>query len=289
MFFITTVPQGHCRIVERFGKPVRVQKSGLNFIIPGFENAKDVSAQWGSDANKEGVFIELTEQLKDTRPRECITKDNVKVMADCTIRYRIIHPIKAVYDVDNLMSSLVNLVLTTLRAEIGNMNLDEVTSAQQTLSERLIASVSKSAARWGIQIIALEIQELSMDDATSAAMLQQLEAERRSRAIVAEAEGTAKAAIKTAEAEKQAAIIKAEGLRESLAIMAEAESSYLKNLSSAIGSNQAAKVLLASKAVEGYSIITANPAHKVFIPNNASGIISYDGATAPAPAVAEEN
>lgn len=286
MMFITTVPQGHCRIIERFGKPVRVQKSGLNFVLPIFETAKDVSAQWQGDANKEGVFIELTEQLKDTRPRECITKDNAKVTADCVIRYRIVHPIKAVYEVDNLMTSLVNLVLTTLRAEIGNMNLDEVTSAQQSLSERLIATVSKSSSRWGIQIIALEIQELTMDKATSEAMLQQLEAERRSRAIVAEAEGTAAAAIKTAEASKQAAIIQAEGVKASMAMIAEAENSYLQQVSAVVGPAKAAQLLLAAKAVEGYNIMTSNPAHKVFIPNNASGIISYDGA--PCPSAAEE-
>lgn len=103
--FISIVPQAHCRIIERFGKPVRIQNSGLVFRIPILEQVKNVSAKWGHYANDNGVFIQLTEQILDTQPRECITRDNAKVSVNCIIRWRIVDPIKAVYDVEDLLAS----------------------------------------------------------------------------------------------------------------------------------------------------------------------------------------
>ena len=113
---ITIIPQSHCRIIERFGKPVKVQKSGLAIKIPVLDSVKDVSTDWGGDANKQGVFIELSEQVTDTHPRECITRDNAKVMVDAVVSWRIIDPIKAVYEVDQLHQSLLQTVLNAVRA-----------------------------------------------------------------------------------------------------------------------------------------------------------------------------
>ena len=77
-----------------------------------------------TDVLKEGVFIELTEQLIDTKPRNYITSDNVKVVADCVIRWRIVDPIKAVYEVDNFYRSLTETILNSMRGEIGSRSLD---------------------------------------------------------------------------------------------------------------------------------------------------------------------
>ena len=78
--FISSIPQGHCRVIERFGKPVCVQGSGLRFKIPILDKIKDVSPLWGDETNKNGIFIELTEQITDTPPREYFTKD----IRDCS-------------------------------------------------------------------------------------------------------------------------------------------------------------------------------------------------------------
>ncbi len=274
--FISIVPQSHCRIIERFGKPIKVQPSGLAFRIPILDQVKLAPRNWGESANERRRFIQLTEQILDTRPRDCITLDNAKVLVSCIIRWRIIDPISAVYEVDDLFASLINAVLNILRAEIGKMNLDNVLSARQSLTERIISTLSATSGRWGVQIISLEIQELSTDDATSSAMLQQMEAERKSRAIVSQAEGSATAVIKTAEAEKTAAILKAEAMQASLTIMAEAEKNYLETLIPSIGAEAAAKLLMTAKIVEGYEAISSNPADKVFIPSNMNGIINYD-------------
>ena len=100
--FCKTIPQGHCLVVERFGKPVRVANSGLHFFVPFFDSAKRVSEDWGGETNKNGIFVELTEQMVDTKPRSYFTKDNVQVSVDCICRWRIMDPIKAIYEVDHL-------------------------------------------------------------------------------------------------------------------------------------------------------------------------------------------
>lgn len=252
--FISIIPQAHCRVIERFGKPVKTQGSGLAFRIPILEVVKRVPAKWGNSANTGGYLIQLTEQILDTKPRSCITKDNAKVTVNCIIRWRIVDPQKALYEVEDLFVSLINAVLNILRSEIGSMDLDNVLSARQSLTERIIANLATTSSRWGVQIITLEIQELSTDEDTSKAMLQQMEAERESRAISSKAEGSAQATIKTAEAEK----------------------SYLEKLTEVITKEEAAKILLATKVVDGYNTISSNPANKVFLPSDIQGIIASD-------------
>ena len=90
---ITIGPQGHCRVIERFGRPSRIQKAGINFKIPFIDKYKNVAVVWGDHTNgtgnasfmnnsHAGEFIELTEQIIDTEERECITKDNAKLRTD---------------------------------------------------------------------------------------------------------------------------------------------------------------------------------------------------------------
>ena len=168
---ITIIPQSHCRIIERFGKPVKVQKSGLAIKIPVLDSVKDVSTDWGGDANKQGVFIELSEQVTDTHPRECITRDNAKVMVDAVVSWRIIDPIKAVYEVDQLHQSLLQTVLNAVRAEVGGNELDYALQARTELNEKITSRLVDTLSKWGLQLLRVEIQELKTDDATSAAML----------------------------------------------------------------------------------------------------------------------
>jgi regulator of protease activity HflC (stomatin/prohibitin superfamily) len=270
---ITIIPQSHCRIIERFGKPVKVQKSGLAIKIPVLDSVKDVSTDWGGDANKQGVFIELSEQVTDTHPRECITRDNAKVMVDAVVSWRIIDPIKAVYEVDQLHQSLLQTVLNAVRAEVGGNELDYALQARTELNEKITSRLVDTLSKWGLQLLRVEIQELKTDDATSAAMLQQLDAERKSRASKLEAEGQAKATVEIAKADRDAAILRAEGQAKALEITASAEKSYLETLATAIGADEANKILLAQKVIEGYSIISGNPGDKVFIPSNVQSFI----------------
>jgi regulator of protease activity HflC (stomatin/prohibitin superfamily) len=270
---ITTIPQNHCRIIERFGKPVKVQHSGLAFKLPIIDKVLDVTSIWGSNTNQRGVFIELTEQIDDTDARECFTKDNAKVKVDAIVSWRVVDPIKAVYEVDHLHKSLIQATLNVVRSEIGSMVLDEVLSARTKLNESIVSKLSETSKKWGVSIIRAEIQEIKTDDATSAAMLQQVDSERKSRAITAEAEGQAKAITQKAAAEKAAAIMRAEGQAKALELIAAAEQTYLQTLSGEVGYQEAAKILLTQKVIEGYDVITSNPSSQVFIPSGTQSFI----------------
>tara|TARA_B100000902_G_C27212413_1_gene865133 strand:- start:224 stop:1057 length:834 start_codon:yes stop_codon:yes gene_type:complete len=275
---ISQIPQNHCRIIERFGKPVKVQNSGLAFKLPIIDKVRNVAlaSEWGGETNKNGVFIELSEQILDTDPRECITKDNAKVQVDTVINWRIVDPIKAVYEVDKLHYSLVQATLNAVRSHIGQMELDDALTARNELNEKVASTLAQTSQKWGINIIRAEIQELRTDDATSSAMLQQLEAERKSRALSSEATGTATATIKKAEAEKQAAILRAEGIAQALQIVTDAEKTYLKSLSESIGYEEASKILLSQKVLDAYKIISENPAHKIYLPSSIQSIFTGD-------------
>ncbi len=283
---ISTVPQGHCRVVERFGRPARIQRAGININIPFIDKFKDVSLGWGAESNGSGdasitakygqdagQFIELTEQIHDTEERECITKDNAKVITDAVISWRIIDPLKAVYEVDKLHDSLEQACLNIIRSEIGNTELDTVLENRKRLNDVAVTKLSATVGKWGVQLLRVEIQELRVDGKTETAMLQQLDAERKSRALALEAEGEAKAKLSIAKADRDAQILVAEGQAQALKIIAESEKVYLDALAETVGAEKANGILLAQKAIEGYSVISKNPADKVFVPNNANALI----------------
>lgn len=267
--FMKVIPQGHCLVVERFGKPVRVVNSGLRFFVPFLDKPKDVSPLWDTKTNKDGIFLELSEQVRDTGSRECFTKDNVKLVVDCAYRWRLTDPIKAIYEVDKLHVSIREAVLGELRAFIGQNDLNNVLASRAKISEHVTAVASETVRRWGVNLTGIEVQELKADDATQGAMRQQLEASRRSEAIKLEAEGKAYAIVQEAEASKKAAILRAEAASESIRLVAESEKGYLKALADTVGSEAAAKILIAQKTLEAYRQVTENPAAKVFMPLSA--------------------
>lgn len=272
--FIFTVPQGHCVIIEMFGRPCSVRTSGLNFYIPFVQGIKkDLKIIWGEKTHKQGKFIELTEQLQDTSPRICHTKDNVQVEVDCAIRWRITDPIKAVYEVERLHKSLEEAVLGEVRAALGSRTVDEVISSRVSLSEHIVKNIIATTTRWGIMVSGIEIQKLDIDKRARESMLKQIEAERVSRALALEAEGKSMAAVKIAEAEKQASIIRAEGKSAALRLNAEAEKEYLFQIAEVVGVDNAAKILLTRQTIEGYATISSNPADKVYLPNNVRAVI----------------
>ena len=264
--FSKVIPQGHCVIVERFGKPVRVAQSGLRFFMPGLDKIRDVRNVWNDQTNREGIFIELTEQICDTGSRECFTKDNVKLLVDCVYRWRVTDPIKAVYEIDQLHKSLKEAVLGEIRSFIGKNELNTVLASRARISETVVTVVSDTVRRWGVNLTGVEVQELKADEATQGAMLQQLEASRHAEAIKLEAEGKAFAVVQEAEAAKKAAILRAEATSEAIKLVAEGEQAYLAMLKDAVGPDAAAKVLIAQKTLDAYRQATGDPAAKVFLP-----------------------
>ena len=283
MGLFAIIPQSHCVIVERMGKFSRIQHSGLRFILPFIESRKVFHGkEWTYNgencAHKRfGSFsaLELSDQRLNTNSRTYHTMDNVKVDIDAVIFWRIVDPQLAVYAVDNLILSPVDIALNALRTNIGSMTLDQVLSERASLTQNVTAELISTSAKWGISLQKVEIQELNVDDQTQNAMLKQMDAERERRAVISIAEGEAEAKKISAQAEKEAAIIRAEGTARAQELLAASDAHYLNALcaSGTVSREEAAKILLAQKYIDGFSVISQNASDKVFLPNSAAGLM----------------
>jgi len=272
---IFTVPEKHCVLIMRFDEYARTVHSGLHTRLPGIESFHRVP-EWGDRANRQGYFIELTEQRSDTAPRQCQTKDNVTVDANASVYWRITDPAKACFEVDVLPDAIEDVSLNALRSNVGTMDLDEVLSNRQTLNERIAEEMEEASEGWGVKIVRVDIQELRVDDHTRSAMTQQMEAERRRRAQVAESEGEAQAMVNVARAQRESAVSIAEGQAQALRTLAEAEAEYLQVLKREVDAADAARILLAEKYIQGFGAISKNEADKVFLPNNIGAVLGLD-------------
>lgn len=271
MALIYTIPQNHVVLIKRFGKHSRVQRDGLRFKIPFIESVKKVY-EWEGTANKNGYFIELSEQQTDTPPRQCQTLDNVTIDANASIYWRITDPVKAVYDIDILPKSIADVALNALRANIGKIKLDQVLSERQNLNTKIAAQLAETASKWGIAFTRVEIQEINYSSETAEAMMQEMTAERKKRAVTAEAEGEATAEVTRANAEANATLIRAQAQADAIKMLAEAESFYLSKLIENSSPEVAGQIIMSQKYIDGMKTISKNPGDKVFLPNSFQGM-----------------
>lgn len=276
MSLIYTIPQNHAVIIERLGKFSRIQTAGINFRIPLLEEIRMLNidgSDWGDVANKESFKIELSEQTLDTPTKKYITKDNANVLTNAVIAFRIVDARRAVYEVDDLPKAVENGALNALRSIIGGLELDDAISKRQQINDLIASQLAELGSKWGVQFMRVEVQEILTDDATSAAMLQQLESERSRRAEIAQAKGRAEAEVTIARAEAEAAKIRAEGQAAAIETMAKADALYARSLYEVMG-EKGSDMLLAQKYISGFEVISRNPAEKVYLPNSFKGILS---------------
>lgn len=278
MSLIYTIPQNHVILIKRFGKHSKVQREGLRFKLPIIESFKTVY-DWEGIANKNGYFIELSEQQTDTPSRQCQTLDNVTIDANASIYWRIVDPIKAVYDIDILPKSIADIALNALRANIGKIKLDQVLSERQNLNTKIAAQLADTASKWGVAFTRVEIQEINYSSETAEAMMQEMTAERKKRALMAEAEGEASAEVTKATAEANATIIRAKAQADAIKLIADAESIYISKLKENTSLEIAGQIIISQKYIDGMKAITSNPGDKVFIPNNFQGIFELSKST----------
>ena len=277
MALIGVVPQAHALIITRFGKYARTCPAGLYIKMP-WEKEHQLTG-WSTDANKDQKFVELSEQQTDTNPRQCHTADNVAVQADASIYWRVIDPKRAAFEVETLPTAIRDISLNALRASIGVLDLDEVLSSRQRLSEQIAVDLSETAKKWGVQLTRVELQELRTSDSASHAMEKQMTAERESRAIIATAKGKAEGKVLEAEGHAKAIQIRAAGEAAALTKIAEAEAFYLNTLKACVGEKEAAQILVAQKYITGFDTITQNQADKVYLPSSFKGILSVDSSS----------
>ena len=280
---ISWIPEGHVAVIEYFGKFSHVQEAGFYTYIPGIYTTKYVTS-WRGVANKCGYLIEKSEQQTNTPTRYCQTKDNVTLKANTSIGWKINDPKKAVYATDHLPTMISDLALNTLRANIGTLSLNEVFSSRSQLNAKINTELAETVSNWGIELLRVEIQELTYTDDTAKAMMKEMVAEREKKAKIATAQGDAEAAIMKSKAHAKAIeieasafanakVIQAEAEAKSVALQAQAERDYLNELKKEVTQDQAAQILETEKNRKSLEKITDNPAHKIFLPPQSQAMI----------------
>ncbi len=193
---IKFVPQNRAYVVERFGKYNKSMVAGLNFLLPFFDKiAYDRS---------------LKEQAFDVPSQSAITRDNISLVVDGVLYLKVLDPYKASYGVDNYVYAVTQLAQTTMRSEIGKIELDKTFEEREVLNINIVASINEAAGPWGVQVLRYEIKDIEPPRTVLEAMERQMKAEREKRAVILESEGERQSAINVAEGNKQAIVLSAE-------------------------------------------------------------------------------
>lgn len=214
-------------IVFRLGRAIGTRGPGLILLIPIVDT---------------GVRVDLREIYFDVEPQTCITKDNAPLSIDFLVYMKVINALHSVVEVEDFRGASRGIAITTLRALVGDMNLDDVLSKRDQLNELLQEKLDSVTNRWGIKVTAVEIREIIPPREIQDAMSRQMSAERHRRATVTEsegereavvirAEGNKQARILNAEAEREAEILEAEGLRQAQILKAEGYAAGLERIS----------------------------------------------------------
>ncbi len=164
---------------------------------------------------------DLREEVFDVEPQTCITKDNAPVTVDMLVFMRVVDPEMAVLKVQSYRLAARGMAITTLRAVVGDMALDDVLAKREQINAIMQTRMDEVTDRWGVKVNAVEIREILPPRDIQEAMSRQMSAERNRRAVVTESDGTREAAVKIADGNREAAILNAEGQKQSAILEAE--------------------------------------------------------------------
>lgn len=250
---VRIVPQSEKHVVERFGRLHKVLGPGINFVVPFLDRI----------AHR----VSVLERQLPTASQDAITADNVLVKVETSVFYRVTEPEKTVYRIRDVDGAIATTVAGIVRSEIGKLELDQVQSNRAQLIERVREQVTAMVDDWGVEVTRAEILDVNLDDATRAAMLQQLNAERARRAQVTEAEGKKRAVELAADAELYAAEQQAKAKR----VTADAEAYATGVIAETIKESglEAAQYQVALKQVEAMqAIATGHGKQTILLPAN---------------------
>lgn len=204
---IKIAPEYQRIVILRLGKVLpKAMGPGLVLVIPLIDRP---------------IRVDLRESYLTVPHQTCITKDNAPISIDFLIYSRVLDPIASVVKVQDFAGASQGIAITTLRAVVGDIPLDDVLAKREQINHLLQARMDEVTQRWGVKITTVEIREITPPNEVQEAMTRQMSAERSRRATVTEAEGAKQAAVTVAEGEKQAAILKAEGDRQAAILRAE--------------------------------------------------------------------
>jgi regulator of protease activity HflC (stomatin/prohibitin superfamily) len=267
------VPQQNGYVVERLGKFSKTLNAGFHILIPFLERI----------AYKHS----LKEQATDIDEQICITKDNVQVGVDGVLYMQVLDPSRASYGIGNYMFAISQLAQTTLRSEIGKIDLDRTFEERGTINQNVVSELDKASDPWGVKVLRYEIKNINPPQDVLSAMEKQMRAEREKRAVILTSEGVRDANINQAEGEKQRVIKESEAVKtqqvneaqgeaEAILAIATATAQGLREVASAVtdqGGPDAMQLRIAEQYITQFGNL-AKEGNTFVVPSNLADLTS---------------
>ncbi len=269
----TIVPQQQAFVIENLGKYSRTLKAGFHILVPFIERI-------AYKHSLKEMAIDIPEQV-------CITQDNVQVGVDGVLYLQILDPNRASYGIADYSFAISQLAQTTLRSEIGTIDLDRTFVERATINANVVREVDLASDPWGVKILRYEIRNINPPPDVLEAMEKQMRAEREKRAVILESEGVRDANINRAEGDKQQVIKESEARRQSQINEAEGEANAieavaaataegLRHVASAVsspGGNEAMQLRIAEQYITQFGHL-AKESNTLVVPANLSDVSS---------------
>src|SRR3990170_321034 len=271
---VRIVPQQSAYVIERLGRFHAILEPGLNLIIPFLDRL--------------AYMHSLKEVPLDVPEQVCITKDNTQLGVDGILYFQVTDPRLASYGSSNYIAAISQLAQTTLRSEIGKMELDKTFESREEINKQIVHSLDEAGRNWGIKVLRYEIKSLTPPEAILRSMQQQITAEREKRALIAKSEGERQQEINIADGERQAAILKSEGDKQAainraegdataIRVIAQANAAGVRAVAEAIadkGGMDAANLKVATQYVEAFANL-AKASNTLIIPTSAGDVAGF--------------
>ncbi|MCL4375127.1 SPFH/Band 7/PHB domain protein [Patescibacteria group bacterium] len=205
-------------VVLRLGKFKSIAEPGLNLIFPYIESL---------------ITVDVREKVIQVEPQQVITKDNVTVLVDAVIYFKVIDPVKAEFEVEDFDTAATTLAQTNLRNVVGDKTLDETLVARDVINTSLRDVLDEVTHNWGVKVTRVEVQKIEPPQEITQAMGLQMKAEREKRAAILQSEGVKQSQILEADGKKSAEILKAEGDAKAKILRADAEAAAIQKVAAA--------------------------------------------------------
>jgi regulator of protease activity HflC (stomatin/prohibitin superfamily) len=284
------VPQQSAYVVERLGRYHTTMNAGFHILVPFVDTIR--------------YRHSLKESAYDIAAQVCITRDNVQVGVDGVLYLKVLNPERASYGISDYLFAITQLAQTTLRSEVGKIDLDRTFEERTTINTSVVGELDKASEAWGVKVLRYEIKNITPPSDVLAAMEKQMRAEREKRAVILTSEGQRDAAINTAEGQKQQVIKaseanrqqqinEAEGQAQAILAVASATAEGIRRVAEAIrtdGGMEAVQLRVAEQYVEQFGHL-AKSTNTVIVPatlSDVSGMIAaamkvFGSVTAPSP------
>jgi regulator of protease activity HflC (stomatin/prohibitin superfamily) len=267
------VPQQSAYVVERLGRYSGTLGAGFHILLPFVDVIR--------------YRHSLKEQAIDIPAQVCITRDNVQVGVDGILYLKVLNPERASYGISDYVFAISQLAQTTLRSEIGKIDLDRTFEERSNINQQLVAELDKASEAWGVKVLRYEIKNITPPHDVLAAMEKQMRAEREKRAVILTSEGARDAAINTAEgdkqmvikaseARKQQQINEAQGQAEAILAVASATADGLRKVAEALrqpGGTEAMQLRVAEEYLQQFGHL-AKQTNTLILPANVSDVAS---------------